>query len=152
MEATDFSEAQKREAFVNFYQTTHHIPGDKNLRRFCRKVLQNLAIRITAIVTKFLISALSFFCVFFYGAVSNFHSTTQSGFHSRCLKMLHGSSIIHLFMTIVSTYSGSLPKLRKKHISGHNYHGIKDTFDFSDIACSYSYLKFDKTTHATRQY
>jgi len=64
MEATDFSEAQKREAFVNFYQTTHHIPGDKNLRRFCRKVLQNLAIRITAIVTKFLISALSFFCFF----------------------------------------------------------------------------------------
>jgi len=76
MEATDFSEAQKSEAFVNFYQTTYHIPGDNNLRRFCRKVLQNLAIRITAIVTKFLISALPFFLCFVYDAVRNFHSTS----------------------------------------------------------------------------
>jgi len=80
MEATDFSEAQKREAFVNFYQTTHHIPGDNNLRRFCPKVHQNLAIRITAIVTKFLISALPFFLWFFtaLSAISTVHRKLAS--------------------------------------------------------------------------
>jgi hypothetical protein len=81
MEATDFSEEQKKEAFVNFYQTTqHHIPGDNNLHRFCVKILQNLAIRMTAIVTKLLISALAFLLWFSttLSAISTVHRKVVS--------------------------------------------------------------------------
>jgi hypothetical protein len=80
MEATDFSEAKIREEFVNFNQTTHHNPGHNNLHRACRRILQNLAIRKTAIATKIFISALPFsLCLFTaLSAISTVHRKVAS--------------------------------------------------------------------------
>jgi hypothetical protein len=71
MEATDSSEAQISEAFVNFYQTMkYHIPGYNNLHSFCHEILKNLCIKNEYYSNKILKFSTNFLFVVYFTTLS----------------------------------------------------------------------------------